>query len=301
MSAAEAYYPIRKVSEMTGINAVTLRSWERRHQLVNPVRSASGQRLYSQSNLDQINEILRLLEKDIPISQVQHVLADSYKLPVSVENISWQVFQNEMLAATQRFDERALLETYNETLGLFGISEVTDQLLIPVLKTLGEQWAEGKTLVAEEHFFQLFVRNKIGARFHHQQHRRYQYRIVTACFSKEQHELGLLLFSLYARENNVDVIMLGTDIPIEEMAEVSRRGKCEAIVFSGGFGVDLAESLPKLKALIKTTDVPVFIGGNLSKQDERQLKNINAIPVGSNIAMGLAMINAQCRKHKEAR
>ena len=40
--AAGEWYPIRTVSDLTGVNAVTLRAWERRYGLIRPVRSPGG-------------------------------------------------------------------------------------------------------------------------------------------------------------------------------------------------------------------------------------------------------------------
>jgi hypothetical protein len=32
---------------------------------------------------------------------------------------------------------------------------------------LGDRWATGQDSIAEEHFFSVFLHNKLGARFHH--------------------------------------------------------------------------------------------------------------------------------------
>ena len=42
-----ALYPIRMVSDLADVNAITLRAWERRYGLFEPVRKASGHRLYT--------------------------------------------------------------------------------------------------------------------------------------------------------------------------------------------------------------------------------------------------------------
>ncbi|MBT8131818.1 MAG: MerR family DNA-binding transcriptional regulator, partial [Gammaproteobacteria bacterium] len=43
-SGLDDLYPIRTVVSLTGINAVTLRAWERRYGLVKPKRTAKGHR-----------------------------------------------------------------------------------------------------------------------------------------------------------------------------------------------------------------------------------------------------------------
>jgi len=56
-------FPIRTVSSLTGVNSITLRAWEKRYGLITPVRTAKGHRLYTQANIDMINEIVDLLAR----------------------------------------------------------------------------------------------------------------------------------------------------------------------------------------------------------------------------------------------
>ncbi|MGC8698285.1 MAG: MerR family DNA-binding transcriptional regulator, partial [Halothiobacillus sp.] len=38
----DGLFPIRAVAHLTGINPITLRAWERRYQLICPIRTPSG-------------------------------------------------------------------------------------------------------------------------------------------------------------------------------------------------------------------------------------------------------------------
>ena len=49
-------YNLKVVLKETGIAADTLRAWERRYGLPMPQRSAGGHRLYSQRDIETINE-----------------------------------------------------------------------------------------------------------------------------------------------------------------------------------------------------------------------------------------------------
>ena len=68
-AAEEAgYFPIRTVSSLTGVNAVTLRAWERRHGLIKPHRTPKGHRLYTREDIHRIHRILSLLDAGYAIS-----------------------------------------------------------------------------------------------------------------------------------------------------------------------------------------------------------------------------------------
>lgn len=71
-----ALYPIREVARLTGVNPITLRAWERRYNLIEPVRTESGHRLYTQEHIDFLHETLRLMDEGVPISRVKSVLTE---------------------------------------------------------------------------------------------------------------------------------------------------------------------------------------------------------------------------------
>ena len=47
--APDDWLPIREVARQTGVNAVTLRAWERRYGLIVPHRTEKGHRLYTRN------------------------------------------------------------------------------------------------------------------------------------------------------------------------------------------------------------------------------------------------------------
>ncbi len=66
------YPPIREVARLTGgVNPITLRAWERRYNLIEPVRTESGHRLYTQEHIDFLHETLRLMDEGVPISRLK--------------------------------------------------------------------------------------------------------------------------------------------------------------------------------------------------------------------------------------
>ncbi|WP_205340668.1 MerR family transcriptional regulator [Denitrificimonas caeni] len=101
-----ALYPIREVARLTGVNPITLRAWERRYQLIEPVRTESGHRLYSQEHIDFLHETLRLMAEGVPISRIKAVISESPPRAAQVsalvsENDSSQLLEKIRLAASQ--------------------------------------------------------------------------------------------------------------------------------------------------------------------------------------------------------
>src|SRR5688500_18509944 len=97
--ATAALFPIRTVSSLTGVNAITLRAWERRHHIVKPVRTPSGHRLYRQEDIDRIQRVVGLLDKGLPISQASRALSESGAKGRSARLDPWQAQRERVVGA----------------------------------------------------------------------------------------------------------------------------------------------------------------------------------------------------------
>ncbi|MGE6169222.1 MerR family transcriptional regulator [Aeromonas media] len=135
----EGIYPIREVSRLTGVNAVTLRAWQRRYGLVQPARTEKGHRLYSEQDIRQIGEILSWLERGVSIGQVKGLLSEPQSQPVSDH---WQQtleqFSQELLAFNQRKAEAEL----NDLLASYPFELVRSRVLQPLVEQLLGLWRE---------------------------------------------------------------------------------------------------------------------------------------------------------------
>lgn len=284
----EGLYPIRTVSDLTGINPITLRAWERRYGLLEPVRKESGHRLYTQEHIDLINRVVGLLDRGMRIGQVKaHIDAQEAAEEEHPEGNAWQRYINHMVASVIKFDESGLEETYSEALSLYPVGTVTERLVSPLLRELGRRWSEGEGSVAEEHFFAFYLRNKLGARFHHRTRIAHGPKLLLACLPGDRHETGLLLFALAASESGYRTILLGADMPLQELVSAADKTQCEAIVLSGLVAPDrhtLEQGLPNL---VKATGVPVFVGGKASTGASDALRRAEIEVLGTDISQGM--------------
>lgn len=286
-------YPIRTVSDLTGVNAITLRAWERRYDLFEPVRKASGHRLYTQEHIDLITRVVGLLDRGMRISQVKAQLETEE--PVSRGELNeaqgfWKRYLDRMISAVIQFDEEALEETYGSALALYPVNIVTEKLLMPLLQELGRRWAEDQGSVAEEHFFAFYLRNKLGARFHHRSRARGGPRLLLACLPGDRHETGLLLFALAASDAGYQTILLGADMPLAELPAAARKTRCDAIVLSGLMAPQARTLNRELPQLMAEASVPVFMGGMASVFGHDALLKAGVHALGTNLETGLQRV-----------
>lgn len=59
-----ALYTVGEVATLLGVSPHTVRAWERRHGIVRPVRTASGQRRYRAEDVELLRDVKRAVERD---------------------------------------------------------------------------------------------------------------------------------------------------------------------------------------------------------------------------------------------
>ena len=288
---AGSFLPIRTVANLTGINPVTLRAWERRYNLITPKRTPKGHRLYTKDDVELIKQVLDLLDQGISISQVKPLLEQP---PVQQQAAAladpgdvWKNYQQKMLHAVETFDEDLLDRTYSDALSLYPVDVVNQRLVSPLLRIIGEHWKEREAGIAEEHFFSVYLRNKLGARIHHLNQRSSGPLLILACLPGEYHEIGLLLFALATVNFGYRVLVLGSNTPLEQLPSVLQQQPCAGIVLSGAARPSRGLFDSELPELVKNSAVPVFVGGKTAAKHQRKIAAAGAICLGESISAGL--------------
>ncbi|GAA0469001.1 MULTISPECIES: MerR family transcriptional regulator [Tatumella] len=87
------FYSIGEFSRLCGINATTLRAWQRRYGLLTPQRTEGGHRMYTDDDVRLALKILDWLRKGVPVSQVKPLLSR----PETGLTNNWLSLQEKML------------------------------------------------------------------------------------------------------------------------------------------------------------------------------------------------------------
>ncbi|KAF2390148.1 MULTISPECIES: MerR family transcriptional regulator [Pseudomonas] len=162
----EGWLPIREVARQTGVNAITLRAWERRYGLIVPQRTPKGHRLFSAEHVQRILTILTWLNRGVAVSQVKQLLDTPQAFTDPVEN-DWQLLRNTLLQAVTQLAERTLDDTVNQAMALYPPRTLCEQLLMPLLTELEQRWQGQFGAQMERVFFYSWLRSKFGARIYH--------------------------------------------------------------------------------------------------------------------------------------
>ncbi|MFJ7140499.1 MerR family transcriptional regulator [Pseudomonas protegens] len=162
----QGWLPIREVARQTGVNAVTLRAWERRYGLIVPLRTPKGHRLYSQDQVQEILTILTWLNRGVTVSQVKHLLDSAPSTSTPAEN-DWQRLRQTLSLAISQLAERKVDDTFNQAMALYPPRTLCEHLLMPLLAELEQHWQGQFGSQMEQVFFYSWLRSKLGARIYH--------------------------------------------------------------------------------------------------------------------------------------
>ncbi|KIL48091.1 MerR family transcriptional regulator [Jeotgalibacillus campisalis] len=212
----EGKYNIKAVSTMVGIQPGTMRAWERRYNLIEPVRNESGHRLYTDEHVKKLKWLVNKINTGLTISQAVIMLEkqdfSEQKEPTEGPKDRIQIFQDDLVEALLNFEENKSHELINQAFSLYTIDKVLIDILGTVLIRIGELWEIGQITTAHEHFATSILRSRIGILMHSFPHNGLLPKVVAVCAPGEWHELGLLIFTLYVRRKGFEVVYLGASI-----------------------------------------------------------------------------------------
>ncbi|MFV8828410.1 MerR family transcriptional regulator [Alkalihalobacterium sp. APHAB7] len=279
MTSKEGKYNIKAICQMLGIQPGTLRAWERRYKMIEPVRNQAGHRLYTEEHVAILRWLIEKVNNGFTIGQAVGLMEKGNIIfDVTAEkkkdDYSEQL-ADEILDALLQFRENKAHELMNQAFSLFNVEKVTIEILGPLLVRVGDMWEKGDITVAHEHFISSFLRTKIGNIFQSFPVDGYLPKVVAVCGPQEKHELGLLIFTLFLRRKGFEVIYLGGGIPERDVELVIKEVGAKFFFTSCTLSLNLPSTFALIDHLQGTfEDLIIGVGGTalsyMSEKDEQK-------------------------------
>ncbi len=271
----EELFPIREVSRLTGVNPVTLRAWERRYGLIQPTRTDSGHRLYSQADIDAVRSILAWIERGVAVSKVGSILAKrassrSVAAPAydDVSSDDWSQWQDQLRSALQNFDEARLERLYGQIFSCYPLPVVFQDILMPIWQELLLRQDEvGQR--AEWLLLDGFLRGRCWQRLQLSRGESRE-RVLLVALPSHCRELELLVAALLLGSQDIEVTVMGPGVPMTDLTLVCERLRPQALVFFSN--QPPGEALPRqLVRLALSLECPVALAGDSADLAEESL------------------------------
>lgn len=283
MNSTKSVFSIKDLENLSGIKAHTIRIWEKRYNILEPMRTSTNIRLYDAENLQKLLNITLLHSHGYKISKISKFPPE--KIPqlvseiVSDKNIQHQAISSFKMAM-MNFDTKLFHTTYDNLLITKSFSEIFRELFIPLLNEIGLLWQTGTITPAHEHFISYLVRQKLINNIEQLQlvePLKKDKVFVLYLPQNEIHELGLLYLNYEILCHGYQTVYLGQSVPVENLKGLSAH--FQNIIFLTYWTVapetdTIPDYLKKVQSEILNTDsTELWILGKMIRYIE--LENLN--------------------------
>jgi len=290
-------YPIKVVSQMTGLSVHVIRAWEKRYSVVEPDRTDTNRRLYSEEDIEKLkllNEALHLGHHiggvaNLSLAELRSLLSKETKstieikndfAPVSSEKIVEGVLSDSM-EAIKNYDAKKLESILLNASAKLTQPVLIEDLVIPLVYKVGDLWHSGEIRVANEHLASSVIRGFLYNLLDSYSLNDSAPVMVTATPRGQEHELGALIAGVVGASSGWKVIYLGSNLPAEEIAAVASHLNARVVALSIVYPNDdlhLKQELKKFKHLLPG-GVSIIVGGRAASGYYDVLDEIGAIVV----------------------
>lgn len=255
-------WTIKEAAERAGLSPDVLRAWERRYGVVRPTRTASGYRLYSEADIGRLRAMQGLMGQGLKPREAADQLSrysdpgqgvrdrpgadllsaahgaappEAGGLPSAK---AAGASHGRLVAAAATLDAAALSAFFDELAARGSFEAVCEEILFPGLRALGESWADGTVSVAGEHAASAAALRWLGAQYQAAAQDGRPPQVLVALPPGARHELGALAHAVALRRNGLDVLYLGSDLPVEDMVEAVRATRARVAVLGAVMASD---------------------------------------------------------------
>jgi len=281
----EPLLSIGEVGEATGLSPHTIRVWERRYGRPQAVRLPSGHRRYTTAQVVWLRRVAEALANGHRPGKVLKLSEDELaELVAQQPGTDLEPLVRQLMDLVYASDSAALADELNRCWRNRGARITIFDAIVPLIFEVGRAWQEDRMSIAQEHqlteVLQDLLRGFRGQVIGSERNFAEADRIILTTFTGEQHGLGLqlvaLIIALYGREP----VLLGVDLPIEEIARVSSEVPRSPVAVSvststGGPATDRSIAALRRELHPKTA---LLIGGRGARRARRGVRDVVYLP-----------------------
>jgi DNA-binding transcriptional MerR regulator len=228
MNNIKSSFSIKDLENLSGIKAHTIRIWEKRYNVFEPLRTETNIRYYDLAALQKLLNITLLHDYGYKISKISKLSHD--KLNDLVRNIiSEKSAKNHAISSFKlsmmNFDQTLFFNTYDQLLSEKSFREVFYEVFLPLLTEIGFLWQSETISPAHEHFISFLIKQKILINTEKLQSKEPSNKdkvYVLYLPENEVHELGLMYLNYEILLKGYKTIYLGESVPLSCLIDVKK-------------------------------------------------------------------------------
>jgi MerR family transcriptional regulator, light-induced transcriptional regulator len=260
-------YSIKAAARRSGLSPHVIRVWERRYLAVEPARTGTNRRFYSDAEVERLT-LLRLAIAaghrigniaQLPTDQLRPLVGQaapelaSHPRREDPQQRNGDGYVDECLAAIRRMDAAALEGVLTRALLALGHQGLLQRVVGPLVVLLGDLWQDGTLTAAHEHFATAALRVFLFDTARPYAQADNAPCLVVATPVGQLHELGAVMISSAATNAGWRVAYLGVSLPAAEIANAVRQKGARVLALSIVYPADdptLPAELQRLRAFL---------------------------------------------------
>jgi DNA-binding transcriptional MerR regulator len=226
MDNVKNVFSIKDFENLSGIKAHTIRIWEKRYSILEPLRSDTNIRYYDIKNLRKLLNIVLLHNYGYKISKISKLNPEELNAKV-LEIISEKSIKTHAIksfkVAMMTYDHSLFSATYDHLLKNKTFKEVFYDVFIPLMEELGFLWQTDTISIAHEHFITFLIKQKLLSLTEKIQIKpptKLDRIFVLFLPLNEIHELGLMYINHELIDSGYHTLYLGESMPVESLVEL---------------------------------------------------------------------------------
>ncbi len=257
---------VAAVARRLGVAPATLRTWDRRYGLGPSEHSTGEHRRYNSTDLARLTLMRKLVISGVsPAEAAKRALEFSGESKLPVDEVSREITVKEELVETLIRAARAYDRSFVEELLLAeinsrGITNTWNEVLVPLLIMLGDEWADQGTGIETEHLVSEIIKRLLNENVNQIKNPLNPRPVLLACIGEEMHSLPLYALAAALSERNIQTQFLGARTPIEAISAVVKKSAPPAVFLWAQLNkngdLDLLAEIPAIRPAPR-----VVIGG----------------------------------------
>ena len=245
MAETAPFHTVRVVARRTGLTPDLLRAWEKRYRVVQPARSAGGQRTYSDADIERLQLLVKVTAAGRQIGHVASLgndelrelvasdqRADGSAAAVGANDPAIDHYVQKALDAAQHFDADLLESTLRAAALQLPSDDALEKVFGPLLKKIGAGWEQGTFPPANGHLATSTVRRVLTWMSEAPTVPDDARTIVIGTPAMQLHDLGAMLAATVAATSGWRVAFLGASLPANELARAARMARADTVALS---------------------------------------------------------------------
>jgi MerR family transcriptional regulator, light-induced transcriptional regulator len=268
-------FTIKDLENLSGIKAHTIRIWEQRYTFLKPSRTDTNIRYYSNDELKKVLNIALLNKYGFKISHIDKMNAQEMREKIFSLNqaeAQQERLINDLLQCMIDLDMEKFEDVLDQFIASRGIDKAIHYLLFPFLDKIGILWLTNNIHPAQEHLVTNIIRQKLIVGIESVvSHLVPDRKVILFLPEGEHHELGLLYIYYLLKSRGVQVIYLGSNVPLNDLEYITKSKGPDFIYthltcITGNFNFE--KYLQQVHEAVQGT--PLVISGQLARCTNRK-------------------------------